>query len=396
MKTNYDVAIIGGGAIGSAIAYFLSSDPSFQGRTVVIERDPSYARASSALSASSIRQQFSTPENIRMSLYGIAFMREIDRHLAVDDQPGAQVDIGLTEGGYLYLAKAASAAVLRDNHAIQVTEGADVALLAPDELAARFPWLSLGDVALGSLGLSGEGWFDGYGLTQAFRHKARALGAAYVAAEAVGIDVVGDRVTGVRLANGDAIDCGTLVDAAGPWARDVAAMAGVILPVEARRRCVFVFDARRTLPDCPLVVDTTGIWFRPEGESFIGATAPPPDEDHDGLPLTVDHRQFDEQLWPALSARVPAFDAIKQLNSWAGYYETNTFDHNAVIGPHTELVNLLFAAGFSGHGIQHAPAVGRAIAELIAHGRYVSLDLSVFAYERIAAGRRVVERNVIG
>ena len=396
MKTNYDVAIIGGGAIGSAIAYFLASDPTFRGRTVVIERDPSYARASSALSASSIRQQFSTPENIRMSLYSIAFMREIDRHLAVDGTSGASVDIGLTEGGYLYLATAASEAVLRDNHAIQVAEGADVTLLRPDDLAARFPWLSLDDVVLSSLGLSGEGWFDGYGLMQAFRRKARALGAAYVAAEAVGIDVVGDRVTGVRLADGDTIGCGVLVDAAGPWARVVAALAGVMLPVEARRRCVFGFDARRTLPGCPLIVDISGIWFRPEGESFICGTAPPPDEDDDSLPLTVDHRQFDEQLWPALAARVPAFDAIKPLNSWAGYYETNTFDQNAVIGPHTELPNLLFAAGFSGHGIQHAPAVGRAIAELITHGQYVSLDLSIFAYERIAAGRRVVERNVIG
>ena len=393
---NYDVAIIGGGAIGSAIAYFLSSDPTFRGRTVVIERDPSYARASSALSASSIRQQFSTPENIRMSLYSVAFMREIDRHLAIDDTSGASVDIGLTEGGYLYLATATSEAVLRDNHAIQVAEGADVALLRPDELAARFPWLSLNGVVLSSLGVSGEGWFDGYGLMRAFRRKARALGAAYVAAEAVGIDIVGHRVTGVRLADGDTIECGVLVDAAGPWARDVAALAGVILPVEARRRCVFGFDARRTLPGCPLIVDTSGIWFRPEGESFICGTAPPPDEDDDDLPLTVDHRQFDEQLWPALAARVPAFDAIKPLNSWAGYYETNTFDQNAVIGPHKELTNLLFAAGFSGHGIQHAPAVGRAIAELIIHDRYVSLDLSIFAYERIAAGRRVVERNVIG
>ncbi len=396
MKTNYDVAIIGGGAIGSAIAYFLSSDPSFRGRVVIVERDPTYARASSALSASSIRQQFSTPENIRMSLYGVAFMREIGRHLAVEGTSDASVDIGLTEGGYLYLATAGFEAVLRENHAIQVAEGADIALLEPDELAARFPWLSLDGVALGSLGLSGEGWFDGYGLMQAFRRKARALGADYVAAEAIGIDVVGDRVTGVRLADGDTIECGIVVDAAGPWARDVAAMAGVMLPIEARRRCVFAFDARQTLPGCPLVIDTSGIWFRPEGESFICGTAPPPDEDDDGLPLTVDHRQFDEQLWPALAARVPAFDAIKPRNSWAGYYEYDTFDQNAVIGPHTELTNLLFAAGFSGHGIQHAPAVGRAIAELVTHGRYVSLDLSIFAYERIAAGRRVVERNVIG
>lgn len=391
---NYDIAIIGGGAMGSAIAYFLKSDPSFGGTVVVIERDPTYARASSALSASSIRQQFSTPENIRMSLYGIEFMREISRHLSLDD--GVPVDIALHEGGYLYLATPTHESVLRENHAVQVAEGANIALLTPHELTARFPWMSVDGVALGSLGLTGEGWFDGYGLMQAFRHKARSLGAEYIAAEAVGIDVEGSRATDVRLADGTTIECGYVVDAAGPWARDVAAMAGVSLPVEARRRCVFTFDAHATLPGCPLVIDTSGIWFRPEGESFIGATAPLPDEDRDGLPLTVDHRQFEEQLWPALAERVPAFDAIKPLSSWAGYYEYDTFDQNAVIGPHPELTNLLFANGFSGHGIQHAPAVGRAIAELVTHGRYVSLDLSIFGYERIAAGRRIIERNVIG
>ncbi len=390
----YDVAIIGGGAIGSAIAYFLKSDASFDGTVAVIERDPTYARASSALSASSIRQQFSTPENIRMSLFGIEFMRNIGHHLAVDDAP---VDIGLTEGGYLYLATAANEAALRANHAVQMTEGADNVLLTPDEIAARFPWMSMDDVVLGSLGLSGEGWFDGYGLMQAFRRKARAIGADYIAAEVVGLDTTpGSQVGALRLSDGSTIHAGHVVNAAGPWSRSVAAMAGVDLPVEARRRCVFAFDAQEAVTGCPLVIDTSGIWFRPEGESFIGAIAPPPEEDLDGLPLTVDQRQFDERVWPALAQRIPAFDRIKARRSWAGYYEYSTFDQNGFIGAHPELTNLLFATGFSGHGIQHAPAVGRAIAELVAHGRYVSLDLSIFGYERVAAGRRVIERNVIG
>ncbi len=393
MGETTDVAIIGGGVIGSAVAFFLKSDPAFRGRVAVIERDPSYKRASSALSASSIRRQFSTPENIRMSRFGFAFLSEIQRHLAVD---GDGIDIGLRTGGYLYLAAAGHEAVLRENHAIQRGEGAEVALLPPAELGARFPWLALDGVVLGSLGLKGEGWFDGYGLMQAFRRKARALGAEYIADEAVGIEIAEGRAAAVKLASGERLACGTVVNAAGPWARDVARMAGLALPVEARRRSVFVFDARRQLAACPLVIDTSGIWFRPEGEYFICGASPPEAEDLHELPLEVDHRQFEEVLWPALAARVPAFEAVKPINAWAGYYEYNTFDQNAVLGPHPELSNFLFANGFSGHGIQQAPAAGRAIAELIVHGRYKSLDLSIFGYERIAAGRPVVEKNVIG
>jgi sarcosine oxidase len=228
------------------------------------------------------------------------------------------------------------------------------------------------------------------------RRKARSLGVDYLAAEAVGIRATGGRIAGVTLADGTDLACGALVDAAGPWAREVAAMAGIALPVEARRRCVFMFDLRRQLADCPLVIDTSGIWFRPEGDGFICGASPAESDDVEGLPLEVDQRQFDEILWPGLAARVPAFDAIKLTRSWAGYYEVNTFDHNAVLGPHPELANFYFANGFSGHGIQQSPAAGRAIAELIVHGRYTSLDLSIFGYERISAGRRVVERNVIG
>jgi glycine/D-amino acid oxidase-like deaminating enzyme len=396
MTTTVDVAIVGGGVMGSAIALFLAADPAFDGRVIVIERDPGYRRASSALSASSIRQQFSTVENIRMSQYGFAYLEAIDEHLAVTDGDRPSQAIGLHRGGYLYLASRDRLEDLRANHAVQTAAGADVILLGPADLEARFPWLSLDGVELGSLGLHGEGWFDGYGLLMAFRRTARSLDVEYVAAEVVGLDVTAGQATGLRLADGTTISCGTVVDAAGPWAAGVAAMAGVDLPVAARRRTVFAFTSPTTLRDCPLVIDTTGAWFRPEGDGYIGAIAPPPADDLDDLPLEVDRRLFDERLWPALAARVPAFDAIRTTNAWAGYYEVNTYDHNAILGPHPDLTNLLFATGFSGHGIQHAPAVGRAIAELVVHGRYVSLDLSVFGFERIAAGRRVVERNIIG
>jgi glycine/D-amino acid oxidase-like deaminating enzyme len=397
MTDRHDVVIVGGGVIGSAVASFLAADPAFDGRVLVVERDPTYREASSALSASSIRQQFSTPENIAMSRFGFEFLRLVDRHLGIEGT-SRPVEVGLMEHGYLYLAGQGGAEPLREAHAVQRSVGAEVELLEPDELAARFGWLSTAGVAIGSLGLAGEGWFDGFALLTAFRQAAVARDVAYVAAEVVGLGLDGHRVVEVRLADGRTLGCGVVVDAAGPWAGSVAAMAGVALPVEARRRVIHVFDAA-PLSRCPLVIDPTGLWFRPEGTQFLCGTSPPADADRVDLPLEVgpaDIRDFEERLWPVLAARVPAFDTLRLRRSWAGYYEYDTFDQNAILGSHPEIGNLLFANGFSGHGIQQAPAVGRAIAELIVHGRYLSLDLSAFGFERIAAGRRVVERHVIG
>jgi glycine/D-amino acid oxidase-like deaminating enzyme len=394
--TSADVVIVGGGVMGSSIATFLAGDPAFAGSVVVVERDPTYRRASSALSASSIRQQFSTPENIRMSRFGFEFLRDIGRRLAVDGPGEPPPDAGLTRRGYLYLVPPGAEATLREVHAIQEAEGVDAVILTPDGLADRYPWMSLDGVGLASLGLEGEGWFDGYGLMRAFRRKALSLGVTYLAAEVTGIRRSGSGISAAELADGSTIKCGALVDAAGPWAATVAAMAGVTLPVEARRRTVFTFEAADPPEGVPLVIDTSGLWFRPEGEAFIGAMPPPEDDDPPDLPLDADQRQWDDAVWPALAARVPAFDAVRRTGAWAGYYEYNTWDHNAILGRHPEVTNLLFANGFSGHGIQQSPAVGRAIAELIVHGRYLTLDLSVFGYERFPDGRKVLERNVIG
>lgn len=387
------VVIVGGGAIGSAIAYFLLADGVFRGSVTVIERDPTYARASSALSASSIRQQFSTAINVTIGLAGIAFLRAAHRLLAVDGDAPA---LGLTEPGYLFLATPAGRAVLEANHVVQRASGADVALLDPAALRARFPWLSTEGLAAGALGLSGEGWFDGYSLLQAFRRKARALGARYLAAEATGFDTEAKRITRVRLADGAAVPCDVAVDAAGPWAAGLVRDLGIDLPVRARRRSVFVFECPEALPDCPLVIDPSGLWFRPEGgRRFICGAAPDPTDDPDDAPLEPEHARFERELWPVLAARVPAFEVLRQTRAWAGYYELNTFDANGIVGPHPEWPNLLFACGFSGHGMQQSPAVGRGLAELIVHGEYRTLDLAPLAFTRIAAGRPLVERNVV-
>jgi glycine/D-amino acid oxidase-like deaminating enzyme len=386
------VVIVGGGVIGSAIATFTLADPAFRGTVTVIERDPSYARASSALSAGSIRQQFSTPVNIAIGLAGIEFLRRVGEHLGVGDE---RPDVGLVEPGYLFLASPPGLPILAANHGVQRGHGADVALLEPPALAARFPWLATDDLGGGALGLSGEGWFDGYALLQAFRRKARSLGATYLHAEATGFALAGDRIAAVLLADGDRIDCDTAVCAAGPWARRVAGWAGIDLPVYARRRCVFVVSSPAALPGCPLVIDPSGVYFRPEGNRFICGVSPPADDDPDEPTLDVDQRLFDDLVWPALARRVPAFEALRQTGAWAGYYEMNTFDANGIVGTHPGVRNLLFANGFSGHGIQQSPAVGRGVAELVVHGGYRTLDLSALGWERILAEKPLREVNVV-
>jgi glycine/D-amino acid oxidase-like deaminating enzyme len=273
-----DVVIIGGGAMGSSAAWHLQGDPNFSGRIVVIERDPTYARASSALSASSIRQQFSTPLNIHLSRYGIGFLRQARELL--------DVDLGLKEPGYLFLASPAGEAVLRANHAIQKGEGCAVELLDTPAMVGRFPVLSGEGVALASHGMANEGWFDGPALMQAFRRGARERGVEYLNDEVAGLEP--HRVT---LRSCAAIEARTIVIAAGPWSGEVAAMAGIVLPVEPRRRSVFVFDCREALPLLPLTIDPSGVWFRPEGRFYIGGTTPAAGNDPPFAPLEVQHQE---------------------------------------------------------------------------------------------------------
>ncbi|MFZ6731233.1 NAD(P)/FAD-dependent oxidoreductase [Undibacterium sp. Ji42W] len=386
---NRHVVIVGGGVIGSAVAYFLAVHPRFQGRITVLERDPTYTHASSALSASSIRQQFSTPLNIQMSQFGIAFLRNLHRHLAVD---GELPELGLSEHGYLYLASDAGADTLRENHEIQKHENVDVALLAQDALKQKFPWLNVDDLALGSLGLSGEGWFDGYALLMAFRRKARSLGVSYLQLDAQGFEHDKGRVSSVRLQDGSVVQCDVAVNATGAWARPLLAGTGFDLPVVGRKRTVFVVSSPAQTPSCPLIIDPSGLWLRPEGQHWICGL--PPLDDPDNVPLEADYEQFNA-VWQIMANRVPAFEALRLQRAWAGYYEYNIFDQNAVIGAHPQLANLILANGFSGHGMQHAPATGRGIAELLIDGAYSSLDLSPLSAQRLLDGRPLLEKNVI-
>jgi len=384
------VLVVGGGVIGAASAYFLAARHGV--RAVVFERDPTYRHASSALSASSIRQQFSTEVNIRLSQASLSFYRRIGDDLAVD---GERPDIALTERGYLFLASPAGLDALRANHAVQRTCGVNVSLLEPAALQARLPWLNVEGVAAGSLGEGGEGWFDGYSVLQAFRRKATALGATFESAAVERIACDANRSAHVYCADGRRFEGDALLIAAGAWSAPLAAQLGFALPVRARKRDVFVLASPAELPGCPLVIDPGGVWFRPEGRGFI-AGCPPRGDDIDDAPLeAIDHGLFEDVIWPALARRVPAFDALRVTGAWAGYYEYNTFDQNGIVGRVPGCANAFIGCGFSGHGIQQAPAVGQALAELIALGRYDTLDLVPLAPQRIIEARALRERNVI-
>ncbi len=392
MTQSCDVAIAGGGLMGSAVAYFLAADADFDGSVVVIERDPAYEFCTTSGSWGGFRQQFSTPENVRMSQFGIGFFRRIAEHLAV---AGEAPELGFKEQGYLFLASASGRAQLEANCAVQWAEGAAVSLLEPHEIAARFPWLNTEGIAAAGFGHANEGWIDPSALMHGFRRKARALGVEYLHDEVVSIEVTGGRIAGVGLRQGGALACGTLVNAAGPQAGALAALAGAALPVGPRKRMTYVFDCRAELPLLPLTIDVTGVACRPESGQYLAIVSPPEDRDPDCGNFELEYDTFETVIWPVLASRIPAFEAIKLIRAWACHYDYNAFDQNAILGPHPEIAGLLFCNGFSGHGVQQAPAAGRATAEWIVHGRFQSLDLTALLYARIAAGRPVKEVNVV-
>jgi len=380
--------------MGSSVAWFLADNPDFNGSVLVIDRDPTYEFSSTAHSASCIRHQFSNEINARISLFGTEFIRMFRERVGAGDPN--MPEILLQEFGYLFLGTEAGVAVLRENQAVQARCGAATALLEPDEIGERFPFLDLQGIALGSYNPVGEGWFDSFTMMQGWRKAARAAGVEYVTNEVMAIGRNGNRVTGVTLKSGETISGGTIVNASGPFGAQTAALAGISVPVEPRKRTTFLFDAQDPPHGLfPLIVDPAGFYVRRDGAHFRVAMTPDPDPAVNFDDFAPDHAQFEEVIWPALAHRIPAFEAIKVVHAWGGHYAFNTLDQNAIVGPHDEVGNFILVNGFSGHGLQQAPAMGRGVSELIAYGGYRTLDLSPLGYERVTAGRPLKEKNVI-
>ncbi len=393
MTEYHDVAVAGGGIMGCATAYFLAASKDFDGSVIVVERDPTYQTCAATRSLGGIRQQFSTPENVLMSMFGAEFAKSAAETLAVD---GVACDVTFCEQGYLLMGAGAKADLLRRNWEVQRGLGAAVEFLQGDGFADRFPWINWRGVDCAVFGYANEGWVDPHTLLMGFRRKAQSLGVQFVHGQITHLNRDGDRVTGF-----DADSCGTVraemtVLAAGSRAGALAKTIGIALPVWPKKRYVYVFDCKDDLQHAPLTIDVTGVAFRPESGRYVASVSPATDRDPNSDPLDfeVEYSEWEDVIWPTLAARIPAFEAVKVTGSWAGHYDFNVFDHNAILGPHPEVIGLLFCNGFSGHGLQQSPAAGRAMAELIAFGEYRSIDLSRFGVSRIYREEPLLEANI--
>ena len=393
MRDTYDVVIAGGAIMGSSVAFFLSRNPDFGGTILVVERDPTYEHSSTARTNSCMRQQFSREVNIRISQFGAEFVRDFRAWM---DDPEAP-EVAVNHFGYLYLAAdEAAAAVLEANQRVQAALGAGTVIMTAAEIADAYPFYNVDGIVCGSHNPVGEGWFDSGTVFDWWRRQARRNGVEFVTDEVVDIDRDGDAVTGVDLASGGRVGCGALVNATGPRAARTAAMAGLELPVEPRKRFTWIFEAAEPLGrDLPLTIDPSGVHVRSDGSAYMAGCPPDVDPPVAYDDFDMDHDIFEVKVWPVLANRVPAFERIRVTSRWAGHYAYNYFDHNAVVGPHCEVGNFFFINGFSGHGMQQSPAMGRAVAELLCYGEYRTLDLSELGYERIARAEPFIETAII-
>ncbi|WP_458789581.1 NAD(P)/FAD-dependent oxidoreductase [Yoonia sp. MH D7] len=393
---SYDVIIVGGAMYGSSIAWWLSEHKDFNGSVLVVERDPTYEWTSTAHTNSCMRQQFSEPINIKISQFGADYVKNFRSYMGGDVQVPA---VTLQSFGYMYLADSQAAADgLQATQAVQAANGAGTKHLSAAQIKDAYPFYNVDDIVAGNHNLIDEGYFDGNTLFDWWKRSARARGVEYVHNTVIAMtkNAAGSLVESVTLATGEVIACGTVVNASGPRANLTSQMAGLEIPVEPRKRYTFIFAAAEPLDrDLPLTIDPVGVHVRSDGKYYMAGCPPDIDEPVDPADFEADHSIWEEKVWPAIAHRVPAFERVKLIRSWVGHYAYNTLDQNAIIGAHDVVTNFIFSNGFSGHGFQQSPAIGRGIAELIATGAYQTLDLTPFGCDRIKSGEKFVEQAVI-
>ena len=381
-----DILILGGGIVGSAIAYFLAKAGA--GDIRVIEPDPTYEFAATPYANGGIRQLFSLPENIAMAQYGLDFFARFDREMAVDETPA---DIGFRRRGYLFLSDDGDHETMEENHRLQVSMGARVDLLDRTALAERFPSLNVEDIALAAHSPD-DAWINPHAALMGFREKARALGVTYVKDRVTAWSAEDCTAKHVALSSGERIAADTFVLSAGAWSAELGAMVGLSLPVEPMCRESHYFTTPADIEPLPFLKAETHLAFGPEGQGFAGGL--PDWEQPAGFGMEPHPTRFEDVVWPLLAHRVPALETLRLERSWIGHYARNTLDLNAIIGRWRD-GNVYTACGYSGHGIMHAPATGIALSELILKGRYQTMDLSPFGYRRIEENRPYREKGIV-
>jgi glycine/D-amino acid oxidase-like deaminating enzyme len=395
-QLNYDVVIVGGAMYGSSVSWFLADNPDFDGSILVVERDPTYTACSTVHTNSCIRQQFSREINVRISQFGAAFVKNLRNYMGGDQRVP---NLPIQSYGYLYLSdNEAFSTVLKESQQVQEACGAGTKILTAEEIKRDYPFYNVDDIVSGSHNRIDEGYFDGGTLFDWWRRSGKEKGVEFVGNEVVSMqkNTAGTRVESVTLKSGEVVSCGTVVNASGPKAVLTSRMAGIELPVEPRKRYTFIFDAEQPLDrDLPLTIDPTGVHMRTDGQYYLAGCAPDEDLAVDYDDYEPDQSIWQEKVWPIIANRIPQFEAIKLVNSWVGHYAFNTLDQNAILGPHSVVENFIFVNGFSGHGLQQSPAMGRGIAELITYGDYRSLDLSPFRFDRIERNEPFNEKAII-
>ncbi|MEW6375553.1 MAG: FAD-binding oxidoreductase [Thermodesulfobacteriota bacterium] len=387
---SFDIIIVGGGVMGSSIAFHLAND-GFGGRIAVFEKDPSYERASTTLSVGGIRRQFSTEVNVRLSQYSLAFYREFSERMEIG---GERPEIDFKPRGYLFLGNEKNWHLLVKHQAFQKSIGVETQLLSVDETLRIIPDLNTEEI-VGSSFSPGDGYMDPHGVLQGFLRKAKHLGVQYIDQEVVEILRKGNRLEGVKTKDGNTNFSSIIVNTAGPYAGEVGRMAGIEIPVIPVRRNVYLFKPPRPFEyDLPLVIDPSGVYFLHETGRLI-LTGKSRLEEPPGFNFEWDRNYFNDVLWPLIAHRVPLFNELRLIRGWAGLYEINQWDHNAMIGEHPEVHGFFMAVGFSGHGFQQAPAVGKVLSELIRLGQYETVDVSPLSYERILREEKVLEEEVV-
>jgi FAD-dependent oxidoreductase domain-containing protein 1 len=368
--------------VGCSAAWHLLTD-GFTGTVTIVERDPTYRCASAFLAMGGIRQQFCTPVTVAMMQYSVQIWKQFDRRFAID---GHAPRAAFRQRGYLFLADVVSATAVMRRFELEQRAGAYVKLVAKEDVQRIVPDIVVDDIIYGVLGPE-DGYANPREVLAGFRRAAEHAGARFVTAEVSGISVTKGKVDGVRLSNGDTLRAPIVVNAAGPWAGQLAATAGVRVQVEPVRQMLFRATLPRHWPSrFPMVIDPGGVHWRHED--------PVDDGDPDriivaftkwnepaGENFAPDNARWDSEFFPALVRRMPAFRDLHNVQGWAGLYEM-TPDHNPVFGEHPELRGLIFANGFSGHGLMMSPATGKIVSEMIRLGRSETFDVGIFAPDR--------------